>query len=174
MGLIIRSSPIHAAGCYTTSTIPKGSPVVEYTGPRITKARADKLYENSPMTYLFGVGDGSMVIDGHGTAMFINHSCDPNCEADEREDRVWIVALRKIAPGEELTYDYNLYDGDEDDARCNCGAQNCRQTMYSPEEVLRRKRAGLKKKTAKKKKAAEKKLAKATKRPPGSKRNARS
>jgi uncharacterized protein len=156
MGLIIRSSSIHAAGCYTTSPIAKGSPVVEYTGPRITKELADDLYENSPTTYLFGIGDGSMVIDGHGTAMFINHSCDPNCEADERDGRVWIVALRKIAPGEELTYDYNLYDGDEDDAQCNCGARNCRQTMYSPEEVLRQKRAARTKKTAKKKKSASK------------------
>jgi uncharacterized protein len=144
MGLIIRSSSIHAAGCYTTSPIARGSLVVEYTGPRITKELADKLYENSPTTYLFGVGDGSMVIDGHGTAMFINHSCDPNCEADERKGRVWIVALRKIAPGEELTYDYNLYDGDQDDARCNCGAKNCRQTMYSPEEICRRQRVAQK------------------------------
>ena len=43
------------------------------------------------------------------------------------------MSLRPIAPGEELTYDYNLYDGDEDDARCYCGASNCRQTMYSLE-----------------------------------------
>jgi uncharacterized protein len=151
MGLIVRSSLIHAAGCYTTSPIAKGSLVVEYTGPRIAKELADKLYENSPTTYLFGVGDGSMVIDGHGTAMFINHSCDPNCEAEERDGRIWIVALRKIAPGEELTYDYNLYDGDEDDAQCNCGAPSCRQTMYSPEEARRRKRVAQKKNAGKKK-----------------------
>jgi uncharacterized protein len=141
MGLIIRSSSIHAAGCYTTAPIAKGARVVEYTGPRIAKELADKLYENSPMTYLFGVGDGSTVIDGHGTAMFINHSCDPNCEAEEQDGRVWIVALRRISAGEELTYDYNLYDGDDDGALCNCGAKNCRQTMYSPAEARRRKRA---------------------------------
>jgi hypothetical protein len=152
MGLIIRSSAIHAAGCYTTSHIAKNTPVVEYTGPRITKQLADERYQNSSMTYLFGVGDGSTVIDGHGTAMFINHSCDPNCETDERDGRVWVIALRDIAPGEELTYDYNLYDGDEDDARCNCGSANCRQTMYSPEEIRRRKRAAKpsKKRTGKK------------------------
>src|SRR5271165_6176931 len=85
MGLIIRSSAIHAAGCYTTSAIASGTRVVEYTGPRITKELADEKYQNSPTTYLFGIGDGSMVIDGHGTAMFINHSCDPNCETDEQD-----------------------------------------------------------------------------------------
>jgi uncharacterized protein len=157
MGLIIRSSAIHAAGCYTTSHIAKDTLVVEYTGPRITKEVADERYQNSPMTYLFGIGDGSTVIDGHGTAMFINHSCDPNCETDERDGRVWVIALRDIAPGEELTYDYNLYDGDEDEARCNCGAANCRQTMYSPTEIRRRKRAN---KTANKRTGEKRRLSK--------------
>ncbi len=145
MALIIRSSAIHAAGCYTTGPIRKGTQVVEYTGPRITKEIADEKYENSPTTYLFGVGDGSTVIDGHGTAMFINHSCDPNCETEEIDGRVWIMAIRNIAAGEELTYDYYLYDGDEDEARCNCGAENCRKSMYSPEEIRRRARAASKK-----------------------------
>jgi SET domain-containing protein len=145
MALIIRSSAIHAAGCYTTSRIRKGTLVVEYTGPRITKDEADIKYENSPTTYLFGIGDGVTVIDGHGTAMFINHSCDPNCETEELRGRVWVMSLRSIAPGEELTYDYNLYDGDEDEAQCYCGAATCRQTMYSPEEIARRKRAARRK-----------------------------
>jgi uncharacterized protein len=142
MGLMIRSSSIHAAGCYTTSRIAKGVKVVEYTGPRITKKQADANFQDSKITYLFGIGDGSTVINGHGMAMYINHSCDPNCETEELHGRVWVMSLRSIAPGEELTYDYNLYDGvDEDDARCYCGAAACRQTMYSPEEIARRKRA---------------------------------
>lgn len=128
--------------------IPKGTRVLEYTGPRIHKEEADARYENNPTTYLFGIGDGSMVIDGHGMAMFINHSCDPNCETEEIEGRIWITALRDIAAGEELTYDYNLYDGDEDEALCNCGAPNCRGTMYSPEEIKRRRRSLAKKNTA--------------------------
>jgi uncharacterized protein len=74
-------------------------------------------------------------------AMFLNHSCDPNCETGEVRGRVWIKAIRNIAPGEELTYDYNLYDGDEDEAVCNCGAATCRGSMYSPDELKRRARA---------------------------------
>jgi uncharacterized protein len=140
MALLIRSSAIHAAGCYTTSRIRKGTLVVEYTGPRIPKDEADVKYENSPTTYLFGIGDGSTVIDGHGTAMFINHSCEPNCETEEIEGKVWIIAIRNIRAGEELTYDYNLYDGDEDEALCNCGAKSCRKTMYAPAEIRRRKK----------------------------------
>jgi SET domain-containing protein len=146
MGLMIRSSAIHAAGCYTTTPIRRGARVVEYTGPRISKSVADRLYEESPITYLFGIGSRSQVIDGHGAAMFLNHSCDPNCETDEINDRVWILAIRDVAAGEELTYDYNLYDGDEDEARCNCGAATCRGTMYSPEEIAKRARAAKRKK----------------------------
>jgi SET domain-containing protein len=138
MSLIIRSSSIHAAGCYTLAPIKNGAYVVEYTGPRLSKDDADIKYENLPMTYLFGIGDGSTVIDGHGTAMFLNHSCDPNCETEEEHGRVWIKAIRDIAAGEELTYDYHLYDGDDDDARCHCGSACCRGTMYAAEEIERR------------------------------------
>lgn len=141
MALIIRSSAIHAAGCYTTTQISRGTRVAEYTGPRLSKDEADVLYEDSPITYLFGLGDGSVVIDGHCTAMFINHSCDPNCETRQEKGRVWIYAVKNIPPGEEITYDYCLYDGGDDEAHCNCGSGNCRGTMYSPGEVRKRKKS---------------------------------
>jgi SET domain-containing protein len=134
MGLIIRSSAIHAAGCYTTAPIAKGTRLIEYTGPRLTKEQADELYESKPYTYLFGLGDGETVIDGHCMAMFINHSCAPNCETEEDDHaRIWISAIRDIAAEEELTYDYQLYDG-EGEEPCYCGAHQCRGTMYSREE----------------------------------------
>ena len=141
MGLMIRSSSIHAAGCYTTSPIPKGVKVVEYTGPRISKRKADLHFKDSRITYLFGIGDGSTVISGHGMAMYINHSCDPNCETEQDENgRIFISSLRDIAAGEELTYEYNLYDSDDDDQDCYCGAANCRKTMFSDMELKRRAR----------------------------------
>ena len=131
MGLIIRSSGIHAAGCYTTTAIRKGTRVAEYTGARLSKSEADIRYMESPVTYLFGLGNGSMVIDGYGLAMFINHSCEPNCETSEEDGRVWITAIRNIATDEEITYDYCLYDGGDDEALCNCGTRHCRGTMYA-------------------------------------------
>ena len=144
MALIIRSSAIHAAGCYTTTPIAKGRRVAQYTGLRLSKAEADTSYADSPITYLFGLGAGEIVIDGHCMAMFINHSCDANCETTESRGHVWIKAIRNIAPGEEITYDYCLYDGGDDEAICNCGAKKCRGTMYSREEIRRRKRAAKK------------------------------
>jgi len=149
-GLIIRSSSIHAAGCYTMRPVRKNTRIVEYGGRRIHKSEADELYSDRVVTYLFGVDGTNLVIDGYGTAMYINHSCDPNCETVEHRGQIWIKAIRDIKPGEELTYEYNLYDSDEDNCDCYCGAKPCRGTMYSPEEVIRRDRK-MKRDAAKKK-----------------------
>jgi len=139
-GLIIRSSSIHAAGCYTTRPIKAGVRVCEYDGPRMSKAEADARYEGRFVTYLFACGR-NVVIDGFGTAMFLNHCCDPNCETEQEEDgRIFVCAIRDIAAGEELTYEYNLHDSDEDDQDCYCGASACRNTMFSDLELKRRAR----------------------------------
>jgi len=141
MRLIVRSSSIHAAGVFTLEGVRKGTHILEYTGERIVHEDADKLYEDRAYTYLFGIGDGVHVIDGYGMSMYVNHSCDPNCETvEDEEQRVWIVAMRDIEPGEELTYDYLLYDG-EGEAPCTCGAANCRGTLYSKKELRRKKQA---------------------------------
>jgi len=138
--LLIRSSSIHAAGCYTLDPIPRGQRVLEYDGPRITKELADERYAERPVTYLFGFGDKGEVIDGFGTAMFLNHSCAPNCQTEEHKGRVYIRAIRDIAANEELVYEYNLYDSDDDTADCYCKAPQCRGTMFSDEELQRQSR----------------------------------
>src|SRR5579863_7869971 len=140
--LVVGRSKIDSDGCHTTMAIKKGDVVVEYCGPRITIKQADALYDDHPRTYLFGLTDGKHVIDGEGVAAFINHSCDPNCEVDEIDGRVLITAIRNIDAGEEITYDYNLYDGDlDDEAPCFCKAKTCRGSMYSEQELERRKKA---------------------------------
>ncbi len=137
-GLIVKSSAIHAAGCYTTRRRRKGERVCEYDGPRMPKAQADLRYADRHVTYLFGYGDRNMVIDGFGAAMFMNHCCEPNCETIEEDERIFVVALRNIEAGEELVYEYNLYDSDDVTQDCYCGAKNCRGTMFSAAEIARR------------------------------------
>jgi hypothetical protein len=149
--LVIRYSKIDSEGCYTTEPIAKGDFVVEYTGPRLTIKEADALYDKDPRTYLFGLSDRKHVIDGMGVAAFVNHSCDPNCEVDEVDGRVIVTAIRDIHAGEELTYDYNLYDGELDDpAPCSCGSRTCRGSMYSEDELKRRAKALRRRKQSKK------------------------
>ncbi len=139
MPLVVRPSRIHAVGVYTTTPIRKGSRVVEYAGPRITPEEANHRYSGTSRTYLYGLDDGKTVIDGEGLGAYLNHSCDPNCEVREIRGRVWLHALRDIAVGEELVWDYNLYD-DEAPAPCYCGSPNCRGTMYSPEWMAKLRR----------------------------------
>ncbi len=163
MSLIIRSSDIHAAGCYTTTPIKKGTRVVEYTGTVVSNAEGDALYKDKDYTYLFALDGGTHMVDGYGMAMYINHSCEPNCETDQIDGKIWIIALRNIEGGEELTYDYNLFDG-EGEAPCHCGARRCRGTMYSWDEIRKqrkaaRKKAEKEKKLARKQREQERKLA---------------
>jgi SET domain-containing protein len=94
-------------------------------------------------TFYFTIGDGKRVIDaavGGNAARWINHSCKPNCEADEDEDaqRVFIKALRNIKAGEELNYDYGpdrrpeVHQELKAEYLCLCGAKKCRGTMLAP------------------------------------------
>ena len=120
--------------------IRRGERVSEYDGPRFPKKVADKRYAERSLTYLFSFGEDGTVIDGFGTAMFLNHSCEGNCETEEKDGRIVITAIRDIKAGEELTYAYNLHDSDDEPGLCYCGAVGCRGTMFSEDEVKRRAR----------------------------------
>ena len=148
MPLVVRPSRIHSVGVFTTTAVRKGTRLVEYDGPRITPEEADRLYDDAPRTYLYGLEDGKTVIDGEGIAAYFNHSCDPNCEIYEVKGRAFIFALREIAAGEELLWDYNLYD-DDDPAPCHCGSPKCRGTMYSREWMAKLRRKARQKKAKK-------------------------
>jgi hypothetical protein len=79
-------------------------------------------------------------LHGGNSSRWINHSCDPNCEADEENERVFIKALRNIKAGEELNYDYGLIIDEPYTKKllaeypCWCGAKNCRGTLLSPKD----------------------------------------
>jgi SET domain-containing protein len=138
---VIRRSPIHGRGVFAARPIAKGARIIEYTGRRIAYTLANRLYgddERAPThTFLFELDD-DMVIDagqGGNAARWINHSCDPNCEAVDEDGRIFIDALRAIAPGEELGYDYGITLDERHSPRekrrwpCFCGAANCRRTL---------------------------------------------
>jgi SET domain-containing protein len=138
----VHRSPIAGLGAFARSRIRKGARIVEYMGERIGTEEADVRYAAGPTmqphVLLFTVNARTVIDAGVGgnEARFINHSCEPNCEAIIVRSHVWIRALRDILPGEELTYDYNL-TGDEHDRHermdlyaFHCGAKTCRGTMF--------------------------------------------
>jgi SET domain-containing protein len=134
--IMVRESGVHGRGVYAAQFIPRGTRVIEYTGERVSwEAAPDN--DDDPHTFNFGLESGDVINPevGGNDARWINHSCDPNCEAVEEDDRIFIYALRNIRPGEELLYDYHMEldepvtESAKKKFACHCGSSNCRGTM---------------------------------------------
>jgi uncharacterized protein len=136
----VRASRIQGKGGFATRDIKRGERIIEYIGDRITHREASERYDDDAMgrhhTFLFAV-NSRVCIDGDrpaNIARFINHSCEPNCEAIAEKSRVFIRATRAVAAGDELFYDY-AYETDltAEEARtlypCKCGSSKCRGTI---------------------------------------------
>lgn len=141
---VVRDSKVHGKGVFATRKIPAGTRIVEYKGERIdwkeTVRRENAKPADSYHTFFFSLEDGRIIDGGSGgnDARWINHACEPNCEAQEEDGRVFIYALRDIARGEELNYDYGLIMEERHTPAlkrayaCLCGAASCRHTMLAP------------------------------------------
>lgn len=91
-------------GLYAEQPIKKWQKIIEYIGERISTAEADRRGGK----YLFTV-NSRVTIDGtarYNTARYINHSCAPNAEPRENRGRIYAYAIKNIATGEEITYNY--------------------------------------------------------------------
>jgi SET domain-containing protein len=140
----VRRSGVHGKGVFALQAIAAGATIIEYTGEVISWKEALRRHPHDPKdpnhTFYFHIDDGH-VIDakqGGNASRWINHSCEPNCEADEEDGRVFIKALRDLSPGEELFYDYGLVIDERYTAKlkkeyaCRCGSAACRGTMLAP------------------------------------------
>jgi SET domain-containing protein len=155
--IAVRQSGVHGKGVFALEPIAAGERLIEYKGQRISWKEALRRHPHNPdepnHTFYFALDSGD-VIDGKvkgNSARWINHSCAPNCEAEEIDGHVFIDALRDIGAGEELFYDYGLVI----DARqtkklkkeyeCRCGARKCRGTMLAALDKKDEKKAKKKK-----------------------------
>lgn len=138
----LRRSRIQGTGAFATVDIPKGTRIIEYVGEHITNAEADRRYPDDDKsarhhTFLFTLNQRTVIDAAHhgNDARFINHSCDPNCDAVIENGHIWIYAIKPIPKGAELAYDYQFEHEpeytEEDLAfyRCRCGSANCRGTI---------------------------------------------
>lgn len=121
-----RPSRIHGSGGFATTEVPAGARLIEYVGERISKEESHRRCEaNNPFIFQL---DDLTDLDGNvdwNPARWLNHSCAPNCEAVLDEGRIWIVALRDIAAGEELSFNYGYDLADYRDFPCRCGTPAC-------------------------------------------------
>jgi uncharacterized protein len=146
-----RRSRIHGSGVFALRNIRKRQEIVHYLGKLRTHEDVDETYavaDDDGHTFYFTLND-KYVVDaarGGNVARWINHSCRPNCEAvteedpsgDPRKDRILIQAIRNIAAGDELSYDYGISIDGPVTAKeaalwaCRCGAPNCAGTLLEP------------------------------------------
>jgi uncharacterized protein len=138
-----RKSKVHGLGVFAVAPIAEGQHLIEYIGERIDWKEALRRHPHDPKqpnhTFYFSL-EGGDCIDANvrgNDARWINHSCAPNCEADELHGRVFIKALRNIEKGEELFYNYGLIIDEpytqklKAEYACWCGAPKCRGTMLA-------------------------------------------
>ena len=141
-----RRSGVHGKGVFALQDLAEGETLIEYVGEVIRWKEALRRHPHDPSdpnhTFYFHIDEDHVIdakVDGN-SSRWINHSCKPNCEADEDDGRVFIKALRNIKAGDELFYDYGLII----DARytpkllaeypCWCGAKSCRGTLLAPKD----------------------------------------
>ena len=129
--LVKRSSA--GLGLFAGEPIKKGDFIIEYVGRVITKEEEEK----SRSKYLFEVSSKKTIdgADRSNTARYINHACKPNAEAEIKTGRVMISAIKNIAPGEEITYDYGKEYVDEHIKPAGCRCSSCAGKVQTKEEV---------------------------------------
>lgn len=141
--ITVRRSPIHGRGVFATRSLVAGELICEYLGERISWDEAVRRHPRDlalpDHTFYFDVGNGT-VIDGAvggNSARWINHACSPNCEAEDREGRIFIRTVKPVPAGEELSIDYALFVQGSYTRQlrkryvCHCGAADCRGTMLA-------------------------------------------
>lgn len=142
----VRRSGVHGKGVFALQDLAEGETLIEYVGEVISWDEAQDRHPHDPKdpnhTFYFHVNEDRVIdaLFGGNSSRWINHSCNPNCEADEDNDRIFIKAIRNIKAGEELNYDYGLIIDEpytkklKAEYPCWCGAKNCRGTLLSPKE----------------------------------------
>lgn len=148
---VIKKSTIHGNGVFAARDIKEGERIIEYLGEKITKEESNRRgleqEEKSKKTgegavYIFELDD-EYDIDGnfdYNDARFINHACETNCEAENIDGNIWIVATCDIKKGEEILYNYGYALEHFFEHPCRCGKPNCVGYIVAVEDRVKLKK----------------------------------
>lgn len=124
VGLILTST--HGLALIASQPIQAGEKLMAFDGPLHEWGKTTLNLPNTPPYFLrdhcVQIGEGRSR-DSTGLARYANHCCDPNCGIT---DLIWITAMRDIAPGTELTWDYAMTEDNDWLMHCSCGVPGCR------------------------------------------------
>jgi len=126
----VKKSSIEGVGLYAKEDIGKGEVVSLKTGHIVTEEQLKKVEEECG-DYWLQVRDNFFLTpltkkEAKDTALYINHSCDPNVGAD---GDIGLVTMRDVAKGEELCFDYAMDTTTDYRLECNCGSKLCRKIV---------------------------------------------
>ncbi len=126
----VRPSPIHGTGLFAKQAISTGEIVAVKGGHVLTGAQwADLEPSLGPAEIQISKDLFLAPVDRterDGSMLYTNHSCDPNLAI---QGQIVLVAMRAIAPGEELTIDWATTDDGDHEMQCRCGSASCRGTV---------------------------------------------
>jgi hypothetical protein len=127
---------LRGIGAYAVAPIGAGETVAAFGGTVVTRATLDG-YEPARRSRAIQIDDDLFLVSAEepDSGDLVNHCCDPSCGL---LGNALLVAMRDIAAGEEITYDYATSDGsDYDEFECHCGAGRCRGTVTGDDWRLR-------------------------------------
>jgi uncharacterized protein len=123
----VKTSPIHGKGLFALEPISTGEIVCVKGGHVFTREQlrdVNALLGPAEVQVAEHLFIGPLTVEERESSMiFSNHSCDPNIGV---KGQIVFVAMRDIAPGEELTHDWATTDDDTYEMECACKARNCR------------------------------------------------
>lgn len=133
-----RPSPIHGTGLFAKQAISTGEIVAVKGGHVLSRAQWAAL-EPALGSAEIQIAEDLFIApvrSDHrdGSMLYTNHSCDPNLAI---QGQIVLVAMRDIAPGEELTIDWATTDDLDYAMDCHCGRPQCRGTVTGKDWMKR-------------------------------------
>ncbi len=140
--LIIRDAKF-GKGVFANRKFLRGEKILEFHGKIFTLEKLPMPYDGVSDHYM-QIGESSYMGPSGELDDYVNHSCDPNCGIRVEDNRLFLAAVRDIAPGEEITWDYSthLQENFGWTMKCGCGSNNCRKVIgdfqYLPSDLQKR------------------------------------
>jgi len=128
---------VHGRGVFAREKIAVEQKIIRFTGPILRYA------DTTPQTYAVQIGPDKYLGASGGFDDCVNHSCDPNAGLIIDGNEADLIAIRDIAEGEEIFFDYSTtLDEDDFEMTCHCGSNRCRGRIrdgkYLPEDIWQR------------------------------------
>ncbi len=123
--LSVRNTGKYGLDVFAERTFRHGETVLQFKGPLLDfDAIEDGSYEDA---IVIQIGERTYLGPSGEIDDYVNHSCDPNAGLKFEDEKLFLVALRDISAGEEITFDYSTsMKENHTEILRRCGSPRCR------------------------------------------------